>query len=367
MNRALASMRRILAIVRKEGKHLLRDRLTIGMIAGIPVMQLLLFGYAINTDVRHLTAAVADQSHTQLARDLAEAAEATQIIDIGHWVGTPQELKQLLDKGEIEVGLYFPPDLERRAQDPGRPLGQLLADGADPVVLGAIRPLTELRSPYHSDDGATDAFALRAFYNPERRSSVFVVPGLIGVILTMTMMLFTAVAIVRERERGNLELLITTPISTRELMVAKILPYIGIGLVQVTLILGVGVLLFNIPVRGSLIEVYVASLIFIAASLSLGLMISTSAGTQFQAMQMTMFVFLPSILLSGFMFPFDGMPRPAQWIGEVFPLTHFLRLIRGIVLRGANLGELMGEVYALLAFTVVMMALAVLRFRKRLD
>lgn len=363
----MKTLRRMAAIVQKEGKHLLRDRLTIGMIAGIPLMQMILFGYAINTDVRHLTAAVADQSNTQLARDLVQAAEATQIADVTKRVATPRELKTLLDAGEINVGIYIPPDFERRLQQPGRPAGQLLADGADPVVLNAIRPLTELPVPGEPSSQTPKTFELRAYYNPERRSAVNIVPALIGVILTMTMMLFTAVSIVRERERGNMELLITTPVKELELMTAKILPYILIGLIQVSLILGVGVLLFDVPVRGSLVDLYLASLLFITASLSLGLMISNLVGTQFQAMQLTMFVFLPSILLSGFMFPFEGMPEPAQWFAEVFPLTHFVRLVRGIVLRGAELSAMASELWALAGFIAIMMTLAVSRFRKRLD
>lgn len=363
----MKTLRRMAAIVHKEGKHLLRDRLTIGMIAGIPLMQMILFGYAINTDVRHLTAAVADQSNTQLARDLVQVAEATQIVDVEYRVDTPERLQALLRRGEINVGILIPPDFERRVQQPDRPAGQLLVDGADPVVLEAMRPLTELPVPGGESRAAPATFELRAYYNPERRSAVHIVPALIGVILTMTMILFTAVSIVRERERGNLELLITTPVKTVELMTAKILPYILIGLIQVTLILGVGVLLFSVPVRGGVVDLYLASLMFIAASLSLGLMVSNLVSTQFQAMQLAFFVFLPSILLSGFMFPFEGMPEPAQWIAEVFPLTHFVRLVRGIVLRGAGLSELAGEMGALAAFMLIMMTLAVARFRKRLD
>lgn len=363
----MKSLRRMAAIVRKEGKHLLRDRLTIGMIAGIPVMQIILFGYAINTDVRHLTAAVADQSNTQMARDLVQDAQETQIADVRHRVATPEALETLLRRGDIQVGFLIPPDFERRLQQPDRPAGQLLVDGADPVVLSAIRPLTELPIPGREQAPTPKTFELRAFYNPERRSAVNIVPALIGAILTMTMILFTAVAIVRERERGNLELLITTPVKTLELMTAKVLPYIGIGVIQVTLILGIGMLLFDVPVRGSMLDLYVASLLFITASLSLGLMISNMVATQFQAMQLTMFIFLPSILLSGFMFPFEGMPEPAQWFAEVFPLTHFVRLVRGIILRGASLAELAVELAALAAFISVMMTLAVSRFRKRLD
>ncbi len=206
-----------------------------------------------------------------------------------------------------------------------------------------------------------------SFYNPERRSAVNVVPGLIGVILTMTMVLFTAVAIVRERERGNLELLITTPVTRLELMIGKVLPYIVIGLLQTTIVLLLGVLMFEVPVRGHLHDVYGAAMLLIAANLSLGLLISTRAQSQFQAMQMSFFVFLPSILLSGFMFPFAGMPRAAQWLAELLPLTHFVRLIRGVMLRGATLTEQWQEVAILVGFTAVMMTLAVLRFRKRLD
>lgn len=205
------------------------------------------------------------------------------------------------------------------------------------------------------------------FYNPERLAPLNTVPGLIGVILTMTMVLFTAIALVRERERGNMEMLITTPVSPWELTIGKVLPFVGIGLVQVTVILIVGLLLFEVPVRGSLLALYAAALLFIFASLTLGVFISTLAQSQFQAMQMAFFTFLPQILLSGFMFPFAGMPRVAQWIAEVLPLTHFLRLARGIMLRSATLAELWMEMAALVAFTAVMLGVAVSRVHKRLD
>jgi len=206
-----------------------------------------------------------------------------------------------------------------------------------------------------------------SFYNPQRVSAINIVPGLIGIILTMTMVMFTAVAIVRERERGNMELLIATPVSSAELMIGKVLPYGLIGLIQTTLILILGKWLFGVPIRGSLLDVYIATLLLILANLAMGLLISTRASSQFQAMQMTFFIFLPSILLSGFMFPFEGMPEAAQWLAEALPLTHFLRLIRGVMLRGAGLMELWPEVVALLVFIVVLMTLAITRFRKRLD
>ena len=361
---------RLFAIVQKEVRQLRRDRLTFGMIVGIPIIQSLLFGFAINTDVRHLSAAVADQSQTQISRVLIADTQASQVVDIVSRVATPGELEDLLRRGEVSVGIYIPPDFGRRLVQNDRVGAQLLVDGSDPTVLGTARQLTALDLRYDTEPRPVKraaVYELRSHYNPERRSAVFVVPGLIGVILTMTMVLFTAVAIVRERERGNLELIINTPVKSMELMVGKILPYVLIGLVQVTLILVLGVFLFHVPVRGLLVDVYLAALIFIAANLTLGLVISTLAKTQFQAMQMTFFFLLPSILLSGFMFPYEGMPRPAQYLAEVLPLTHFVRLIRGIMLRGAELHELVHEMNALFVFMAVTLVVAALRFRKRLD
>jgi len=296
--------------------------------------------------------------------------QATQVIDVVQQVTTGAELKELLDRGEINVGILIPPDFERRLQQQDRNAAQLLVDGSDPIILATTQTLTKMKFEVRSaakSDRKQELFEVRNYYNPERRSSVFVVPGLIGVILTMTMVLFTAVAIVRERERGNLELLINTPVTTAELMIGKIIPYIVIGLIQVTLIMMLGIFLFHVPVNGLVIDVYLVSLIFIAANLSLGLVISTVARNQFQAMQMTFFFFMPSILLSGFMFPFEGMPRAAQYIAEVLPLTHFVRLIRGIMLRGAEITQMSIDVYALFIFAIITMSFAILRFKKRLD
>ncbi len=361
---------RLLAILVKELQQLRRDRLTFGMIVGIPLLQILLFGYAINTDVRHLSAAVADQAATQLSRQLIADMEATQVIDVSKRVATAAELKTLLDRGEINIGILIPPDFERRLQQQERRAAQLMIDGSDPIILSTARSLTSMTFNQRSAGrkaSAEDLFEVRNYYNPERRSAVFVVPGLIGVILTMTMVLFTAVAIVRERERGNLELLINTPVTTAEIMIGKIVPYIMIGLVQVTLIMLLGSFLFRVPVNGQLAEVYLVSLLFIAANLGLGLLISTLAKNQFQAMQMTFFFFMPSILLSGFMFPFEGMPTAARYIAELLPLTHFLRLIRGIMLRGVEMLQMAADIYALLVFMLVSIGLAILRFKKRLD
>lgn len=362
----MKALQRIRAIFIKELRQLRRDRLTFGMIVGLPVIQLLLFGYAINNDPRHIQAAVADLSATTASRQFVMDLSQSQVIDIIRQAGSAEELEELMRRGVISVGIFIPDDFEQRRQQLGRAAVQMMVDGSDTVVQGAVSRLGQASrlSPYYDQ---APMIEVRTYYNPERRSAVNTVPGLIGIILTMTMTLFTAVAIVRERERGNLELLITTPVGIPELMLAKILPYILIGLIQVSLVLWLGHWLFKVPLRGSLFDVYQVSLLFIIANLAMGLMISTLARSQFQAMQLTMFVLLPSILLSGFMFPFAGMPKFAQWIAEILPMTHFMRLIRGVVLRGADLGDLYREVLILSAFIVLAMGFAILRFKKRLD
>ena len=366
--------RRLFAVMVTELRQLRRDRVTLAMIVGIPVMQLMLFGYAINLNLRGLSAGIADQAGTAGSRAVVMDMIATGVIEPKVAASAPQQLMDSLRRGEISVGVVVPPDFERRRVE-GREAVQVLVDGSDTVVQSAAIQLAQM--PLDNSRALANTTGLRettpaqisvvSFYNPERRSQVNIVPGLIGVILTMTMVLFTGVAIVRERERGNMELLIATPVSVSELMVGKVLPYAAIGLVQTTVVLLVGVWLFNVPIRGSIVDVYVAAVLLVFANLTLGLLISTRAQTQFQAMQMTFFVFLPSILLSGFMFPYAGMPTVVQWLAEVLPLTHFLRLIRGIMLRGAGLFELWPNVLALVAFTLLMMTAAILRFRKRLD
>ena len=360
--------RRLAAVMLKEVRQMRRDRITLAMIVAIPVMQLLLFGYAINTNLRDLKAGVADQANTTASRAMVMDIVATTVIKPTLTARTPQELMEAIRRGEISLGIVVPPDFERRRAE-GREQVQILVDGSDNAVQSAAAQLAQMPADtaVRAVVPAERAISVVAFFNPERRSAVNIVPGLIGVILTMTMVLFTGVAIVRERERGNMELLIATPVSSAELMIGKVLPYIGIGLIQTTVVLALGMWLFEVPLNGSVWHVYVAAILLIAANLTLGLLISTRAQSQFQAMQMTFFVFLPSILLSGFMFPFSGMPQLVQWLAEVLPLTHFLRLIRGVMLRGASLWELWPDVLALLAFTTVMMSAAILRFRKRLD
>jgi ABC-2 type transport system permease protein len=359
---------RLWAITQKELRQLARDRLTFGMVVMIPLIQLLLFGYAINTDVRHIPVGLLDMSRTADARLLVEAIKATQVVSIArHYEGVSQA-EAALTRGEVRAVLVLPADLPRRLGE-GRPVGQWLVDGSDTLIASALlglrsMPLTELDPKLTQPPVSLETVL---YFNPSRRSAINIVPGLLGVILTMTMIMFTSAAIVRERERGNLELLITTPVTALELMLGKILPYIGVGLVQVAIILGLGHLIFAVPINGALSQVLLATLLFIAASLTLGLLISTLAQTQLQAMQMTVFILLPSILLSGFMFPYEGMPVPAQWVAELLPATHFMRIIRGIVLRGGDLASLWQDALWLGFFAVAVLLLAAHRFKKSLD
>jgi len=365
----MKSLLRLMAVTRKEVRQLRRDRLTFAMIFGIPMMQILLFGYAINTDVRNITTAIADESNTHLSREFVAQLGETQVANIKYRVGTVDDLERMMRAGEISIGVSIPPDFDRRVVDDNRAAVQILVDGSDPTIGGIVERLRGMPISFDTTPvmQRQDLIEVRTYYNPERRTPVNIVPGLIGVILTMTMMIFTAVAVVRERERGNLELLINTPVTSAELMVGKVIPYIAIGLVQLAVILFAGDLLFDVPVRGSILDLYIAAGLFIAANLALGLFVSTAVSTQFQAMQMTFFLLMPSILLSGFVFPFEGMPVLAQYLGEALPITHFIRLTRGIMLREASLGDLTGELIFLGAFAVVAMTAATLRFSKRLD
>ena len=362
-------LERLFAIAAKEARQLGRDRVTFGMIIGVPVMQMLLFGYAINFDVRDVDAAVLDLARTSLSRQLVSDLQATQVLHIAGSAGSERELRQMMQRGDARVGIIIAADLERRLFEGDRPAVQLLVDGSQPSLENLAEGLSSM--PVMQRAGASKPaarhFDIRTEYNPSRRTAVQIVPALIGTILTMTMVIFTSGAIVRERERGNLELLITTPVTRGQLLAGKLLPYVIIGLVQTTLILGVGRLLFGVPMVGRFVDLYLGALVFIAAALALGLFISTIAQTQFQAFQMAFMTMLPSILLSGFMFPFEGMPAFAQGIAQVLPLTHFNEIIRGITLRGATLWEMHVPLLKLVIFLVVMFTLAVARFRKRLD
>ncbi len=373
--RLRASLRRLGAVARKEVRQLARDRVTFGMIVGVPLMQILLFGYAINFDVRHLATVVHDQANSSMSREFIAQLSATQVLRVDYTTGSGAEVDRLMREGRASMAVIIPPDFERRLQSDTRPVAQILVDGSQPSLAGVASGLSAIpliarhgAGPYSGGKRMTPRrVEIRTLYNPEKRTAVQIVPALIGVILTMTMVVFTAGAIVRERERGNLELLIATPLGRLELMVGKLLPFVAIGLIQTTIILLVGSALFNVPVVGNVLHLYVAALLFIAATLGLGLFVSTLAKTQFQAFQLAFLTLLPSILLSGFMFPFEGMPVAAQWIAELLPLTHFNVILRGIVLRGADLPELWPQLAKLAVFLVLMLSVAVARFKKRLD
>jgi ABC-2 type transport system permease protein len=311
-------------------------------------------------------------SGSAAGRVITEQVRVTQVVDIVEHYATPGEAEAAIIAGRVRAALVLPRDLTTRAAG-GATLGQWLVDGSDTMVSSALLPLRtmplELQAgvPPGAYQSRNPTFEVALFFNPERRSEVNIVPGLTAIILTMTMVLFTSIAIVREQERGNMELLITTPIRPLELMVGKLVPYILVGIVQVTIILGLGRLVFDVPFLGAFPSLAVVTLAFIGASLTLGLLISTIATTQMQAMQMTVFILMPSILLSGFMFPYDAMPTAAQYIAEVLPATHFMRVVRAVFLRGATVSQLLPDVFWLLGFTVVMLAIATIRFRKTLD
>ena len=392
------SVRRVLAIARKELRQLVRDRLTMAMIVGIPAIQLMLFGYAINLDVRGISTAVLDRAQSPLSRKLLGEIEATQTFTLRVRANSEAELIRMLGRSEVGAAIVIPPDLDRRLLRGRGAEISILADASNPTIAAAVslagqgfgQTLSARMQPFLT--GQTTAaprmppddrerfgpvsdvvrreavrVAVVPFYNPEQRTAVFIVPGLVGVILTMTMMLMTALAIVRERERGTFEFLIATPVRRTEVMVGKIIPYLFVGHVQVSLILTLGAVLFDVPIQGSLLELGLGALVFIAAMLTMGLVVSSLAKTQFQSVQMSFFFFLPSMLLSGFMFPFEAMPEPAQWIGACLPLTHFLRIVRGILLKGAPLESLLRELAAIGGFIVVALTVAILTFRKRLD
>ena len=374
----LDSLRRILAIAVKELRQLRRDRLTGGMVIGIPLMQILIFGYGIDFDVRHIAAGYVDHANTTDSRALVADMQATQVVDFNLRETSVVRLRARIAAGEVSAGLYIPPDFARRLQD-ARPAAQLIVDAGEPGIEGAVRALAEVpiarrvlnrtlddRPRLHAGQARAAEIAVLTEFNPERRTAVQIVPALIGVILHLTLVIFTSLALVRERERGNLELLITTPVRSGELMLGKLLPYVLVGLLQTTIILVTGAVVFDVPINGSIAELYAGALLFIATALAMGLVMSTLAQTQFQAMQLGLLTMLPSILLSGFMFPFDGMPVPVQWFAQVLPLTHFTDIVRGIVLRGAPLSALGGPVAKLALLLVLLVLVAALRFRKRL-
>ncbi len=372
---------RPLVIAWKELVQLRRDRLTAAMVIALPLMQLLLFGYAIDTDVRHVPTVVHDQDGSAASRDLARSLEATGFYDLVGAVRGPAEIERALRTGRARVALVVPAGYASALRR-GRPAAvQLVVDGSDPQTVASATNTAaalvaaragELRVARLRAVGApapeTPAISLEphTLYNPELRTAVFVVPGLVGVILTLTMVMLTAMAIARERERGTLEQLIVSPVGRVELVVGKILPYVAAGYLQMTLVLAAGGSIFRVPFVGSLPLLYGLAFLFIAANLALGLLFSTVARTQQQAMQMSFFFILPNILLSGFMFPYEAMPRVAQILAQALPLVHFLRVVRGIALKGAGPADLLPQILWLCGLLVALVALGAARFQKKL-
>ena len=377
MNRL--SFHRLWAVVLKEFLQMKRDRVTFAMMVGIPLMQLLLFGFAINSDPRHLPTAVRSADQGPFARTLVQALRTSDYFHLMRETETEAETRRLLQLGEVQFVINIPEDFSRKLLRGERPTVLVEADATDPAATGpalsAVNKLAgtvfnhDLPGPLarlQAKDGPVD-FRIHAHYNPENITQYNVVPGLMGVVLTMTMVIITGLAITRERERGTMENLLATPVRPFEVMVGKILPYIAVGYIQVTLILVAAHFIFHVPMIGSIPLLYAVSLLFIAANLAVGITFSTLAQNQLQAVQMAFFFFLPSILLSGFMFPFRGMPEWAQAIGSCLPNTHFLRIVRGILLKGNGLAEITPELWPLLLFLVVAMTVGVKRYRQTLD
>ncbi|HVU06141.1 MAG TPA: ABC transporter permease [Polyangiaceae bacterium] len=367
---------RPLAIAWKELLQLRRDRLTLAMMVMLPLLQLMLFGYAINTDVRHMPTVVFDQDQSAASRSLAERMRATGFYDVVGNVRGYDEMESALRRASAKVALVVPP---RYGSDlaSGRPAKvQLVVDGSDPQTVASA--MNTAASLVQADASQLVVKKLgphaelplgletNVWYNPEIRTAVYVVPGLVGVILTMTMVMLTSMAIARERERGTLEQLIVSPIKSVELIVGKIVPFVVIGYVQMALILTAGRVVFHVPIIGSVPLLFALAFVFISANLAIGLVFSTVAQTQQQAMQMSFFFLLPNILLSGFMFPFEAMPRPAQFLSTALPLTHFLRIVRAITLKGGTFPDVRAELVWLTGILVALVALASLRFRKKL-
>ena len=373
------SLSRWLGIVGKEFIQLKRDRLTFGMIVGIPVIQLILFGFAINSDPKHLPTMLLDVDRSEFSRSIAAALANSSYFDFVGEVKSEEEADRALAAGRTQFIVTIPAGFSRALVRGERPAVLVEADATDPTATGnavaALRQLSDL-ALVHDLTGPLAGLAAKpgayemvvhARYNPEAVAQYNIVPGLMGVILTMTMVLMTGLAITREQERGTMENLLSTPATALEVMTGKIVPYVMIGLIQVTLVLTLARLIFNVPMIGNIGMLYLAVLLFIAANLTLGLTFSSLARNQLQAMQMTFFFFLPSILLSGFMFPFRGMPGWAQAIGEALPITHFLRIIRGVMLKGNGMAEVLPETWPIVAFMVIVMLIGLRSFRSTLD
>lgn len=373
------SLSRWWSIVLKEFRQLRRDRLTFAMIVGIPIAQLTLFGYAINTDPRRMPTAVISADHSEMTRTMIAAMKISGYFDVVGELPDEEAGRAALARGEVQFVLNIPAGFTRGVLRGERPALLVEADATDPVAAGMalasvdrlarVVAAKDLTGPLASLAGGEAPFEVRVhrLYNPEGITQYNIIPGLMGVILTMTMVLMTGLAITRELERGTMENLLAMPVRPFEVMTGKIVPYIAIGLIQATIIVLAARLAFRVPFAGSVVMLYVSVLLFVAANLTVGITMSSLAKNQLQAMQMTFFYFLPNILLSGFMFPFQGMPSWARFIGNLLPLTHFNRLARGIFLKGNGWSDLWPSLWPLMVFTVVVMAVAVKFYRRTLD
>jgi len=379
MNLFHFNFKRFAAIVMKEFIQMRRDRLTFGMMVGVPMIQLILFGYAINSNPKHLPTAVYAADNSVFSRTIVQGLRNSSYFDIVSQPKSAAEIQELLAENKVQFALTIPVDFSRKLLRGERPDLLLEADATDPTAVGyaiaAVNGMTstilnrDLTGPLTWLQAGSPPFNLvtHQHYNPENITQYNIVPGLMGVMLTMTMIMITALAITRERERGTMENLLSTPVRPGEVLIGKIVPYIGVGYVQVTLILLAAHFLFDVPMIGSVPLLLLLVLLFILANLAVGITFSTVAKNQLQAMQMTFFFFLPSLLLSGYMFPFRGMPGWAQDIGEVLPLTHFLRVVRGILLKGNGWRELAPDLWPMALFLLVMMTVGIKRYRQTLD
>ncbi len=372
------SLQRILSVLRKEFLQLKRDHLTLAMLVAIPLVQLILFGYAINGDPKHLPTVVAALDPSPMSRTLIRAIENTGYFDVTE-VASEAEAEQRLSHGEAQFAVVIPSDFSRKLVRGERPVVGIYGDASDPSTSGgavsALNQLSstalniELRGPLASlrQPGPPFEFRIHKRYNPEGITAYNVVPGLMGIILVMTLVMMTAMAMTRERERGTLENLLATPVKPLEVMIGKILPYVLIGYLQVLMIYAAARILFDVPMFGSHLLLTAGVLVFIVATLVVGFLFSTIARTQLQALQMTIFYLLPNIMITGFMFPFRGMPKWAQWLAEMLPCTHFLRIVRGVMLKGSTLAEVGHAFWPMLLFIGVVGALAIARYQQTLD
>ncbi|TGP46039.1 ABC transporter permease [bacterium M00.F.Ca.ET.228.01.1.1] len=373
------SLTRWWSVVLKEFLQLRRDRVTFAMIVGVPIVQLALFGFAINTDPKHLPTAVIVHDQSQFSRSFIAAMTNSAYFDIVETLPDEEAGHRALAQGRVQFVMTIPVDFSRRLLRGEHPSLLVEADATDPTATHAavaalpnlVQPVADkdIKGPLAHLNGGQSAFGVQVhnLYNPEGITQYNVVPGLMGVILTMTLVMMTGLAVTRERERGTMENLLATPVLPVEVMTGKIVPYVAIGLIQASIILIATRFVFHVPFVGSPLAIYLAALLFIAANLTVGITLSSLAQNQLQAMQLTVFYFLPNILLSGFMFPFAGMPQWAQFIGNLLPLTYFNRLIRGIVLKGDGWTDLWPSVWPLALFTAVVMAIALRFYRRTLD